>query len=527
MRGFVASVALVVVTGTLGAGIATAGAVSPTTVPQVNSARAAAQWLAGQFTSSGYIANISGSPNYSSTVNGLLALAAANVDLPLARTGLSYVESNVDAYAANVDVTGEDGPGQLALLILLAHAFGVDPTSFGGTNLVQRLLATEQTSGANDGLFGSDTQLTDGYVGGYVQGLALVALKAAGATTPAAAVSWLEQQQCPGPDGGWSYGDQALDGCTVDPTTYQGPDTNSTSLALQGLEAQGALGATAESNALGFLQAGQDADGGWSFFPSSAGSPQTTDPDSTSLVIQALLALGRSPDATPFDLGNGDNPTSALLSFQIATGPDAGGLFYPGSGSTTSGDVLATYQAVPALMGLPFGFGPQAIPYGSYLLASATGGVYTYGAAAFGGALTSTPAHPVVGIAATRDGGGYWLVASDGGVFAFGNATFEGSMGGKPLNKPVVGIASMPDGGGYWLVASDGGIFAFGDAGFYGSMGGKPLNKPVVGIASTPDGGGYWLVASDGGIFAFGDAGFYGSMGGKPLNKPVVGIAST
>ena len=75
-------------------------------------------------------------------------------------------------------------------------------------------------------------------------------------------------------------------------------------------------------------------------------------------------------------------------------------------------------------------------------------------------------------------------------------------MGGQHLNKPVVGIAATPDGGGYWLVASDGGVFSFGDAHFFGSMGGRHLNQPIVGITPTPDGGGYWLVASDGGIFS-------------------------
>ncbi|MGC8463936.1 MAG: hypothetical protein ACP5P9_09760, partial [Acidimicrobiales bacterium] len=89
---------------------------------------------------------------------------------------------------------------------------------------------------------------------------------------------------------------------------------------------------------------------------------------------------------------------------------------------------------------------------------------------------------------------------------------------------PIVGMAATPDGGGYWEVAADGGIFAFGDAQFYGSMGGHPLNQPIVGMAATPDGGGYWEVASDGGIFSFGDALFYGSMGGHPLNKPIVGM---
>jgi hypothetical protein len=52
------------------------------------------------------------------------------------------------------------------------------------------------------------------------------------------------------------------------------------------------------------------------------------------------------------------------------------------------------------------------------------------------------------------------------------------------LNKPVVGMAATPDGGGYWLVASDGGIFSFGDATFYGSTGGLTLSKPVVGMAN-------------------------------------------
>ena len=48
---------------------------------------------------------------------------------------------------------------------------------------------------------------------------------------------------------------------------------------------------------------------------------------------------------------------------------------------------------------------------------------------------------------------------------------FYGSMGGIHLNQPVVGMAATPDGGGYWLVAADGGIFAFGDAASTGRPG--------------------------------------------------------
>ena len=39
------------------------------------------------------------------------------------------------------------------------------------------------------------------------------------------------------------------------------------------------------------------------------------------------------------------------------------------------------------------------------------------------------------------------------------------------LNSPIVGIAATPDGGGYYLVAADGGIFSLGDAVFQGRPG--------------------------------------------------------
>jgi hypothetical protein len=556
-------------TALLALGVATFGATTsvgassspPPALPQIPVAVGAAHWLAGKLTPGGYIpGNAPGTANLSETVNTLLALAAANVDLPLARTGLSYMESNADAY---VTVNGSDGPGQLALLILAAHALGADPTSFGGTNLVARLLATEQTTPPNAGLFGTATQLAASNAGTYDQGLALAALSAVGMSAPAATVSWEQQAQCP--NGGWSNPDPASNACSGDPASFEGPDTNTTAIALQGLAGQNGLPTSVTSSALSFLKNGQNADGGWAFLPNAPDNHQTSDPDSTAFVIQGLLAMGLSPDSTQFTVG-GNTPTPLLLSFRITSGSDGGAFFFPGNSATT-GDLFSTFQAVPALMGLSYPYGPSGTAYwlgasdggvfgfggatfhGStgalklnkpvvglaptlnglgYWLAASDGGIFNFGNAGFFGSMGGTPLNkPVVGIAAGPEGGGYWLVASDGGIFNFGNAGFFGSMGGTPLNKPVVGIAATPDGGGYWLVASDGGIFAFGDAGFYGSMGGTPLNKPIVGIAATPDGGGYWLAASDGGIFAFGDAGFYGSMGGTPLNQPVVAMATT
>jgi len=165
---------------------------------------------------------------------------------------------------------------------------------------------------------------------------------------------------------------------------------------------------------------------------------------------------------------------------------------------------------------------------GGYVVADASGRLFTMGDAGFYGDETGNLlSKPIVGMAAAPGGGGYWEVASDGGIFAFGGAGFFGSTGSLTLSKPIVGMAAAPGGGGYWEVASDGGIFSFGDAGFFGSTGSLTLSKPVVGMAATPDGAGYWLVASDGGIFSFGDAGFFGSTGSMTLVQPVVGMAAT
>jgi hypothetical protein len=333
------------------------------------------------------------------------------------------------------------------------------------------------------------------------------------------AETWLTGQQCP--DGGWALPDKAINPCDGSPADGAGPDTNSTALAIEGLVAYGALDSAAAQSAQGFLVDAQDPDAGWSYFPNTVSTPGTTDPDSTALVVQSLIALGVSPTSSTFAPGDA-TPVSALLAFQLTSGSGAGAFYYPPGPSAAN--LIATYQAVPALVGLAFPFGPSGTTYWE---AAADGGIFSFGGAGFYGSMGGTPLNkPVVGMAATPDGGGYWEVASDGGIFSFGDASFYGSMGGTPLNQPVVGMASTPDGKGYWLVAADGGIFAFGDASFYGSMGGKHLNQPIVGMAATPDGDGYWLVAADGGIFSFGDATFSGSMGGTPLNEPVVGMAA-
>jgi hypothetical protein len=400
-------------------------------------------WLAKQLTPEGFVPSSPGSsqPSLSSTAQTVLALSASRVDLTGAEKGLSYLEGHVDQY---VFADGSDGPGELALLILDAEALGVDPTSFGGTNLISRLLITQENTGPDAGLFGTATQVADYSAGSYAQGLALAALGSAGVhdgVAVANAAQWLVDEQCP--DGGWTLPDKAANPCHGSASLFEGPDTNATSFAVQGLAAEGVLSDSAKEKALAFLSRGQDSDGGWSYFPNTQSVPGTTDPDSTALVIQALLALGSSPTGTSYYKGSA-NPESALLSFQLTSGSESGSFFYPGN---KTANVIATYEAVPALLDFEIPWSPI--------------------------------------------GDAYWEVASDGGVFSFGDAGYYGSMGGRPLDMPVVGITPTPDGRGYWEVASDGGVFSFGDGGYYGSMGGRPLDMPIVGI-----GAGYARTAS-------------------------------
>ncbi|HEV7525059.1 MAG TPA: hypothetical protein VGP92_08840 [Acidimicrobiia bacterium] len=159
-------------------------------------------------------------------------------------------------------------------------------------------------------------------------------------------------------------------------------------------------------------------------------------------------------------------------------------------------------------------------------IASASGGVYTYGDAQFYGSMGGVRLNqPIVGMASTPTGHGYWLVARDGGIFAFGDARFRGSTGNIKLNRPILAMATSPTGSGYWFVASDGGIFAFGDARFLGSTGGAPPGFPVSGMAATPDGRGYWLMTVIGQVYSFGTANYEGNAP-LPLAAVAVGIVA-
>lgn len=322
----------------LGFGGPSALAAPPTNDP-ATAADFGAGWLSRELTAEGFLPAPTDAtrPDYSNTANAVLAFASAGVAANQARAALDYLEAHVEEAA---QTGGADVPGSLATLILAADALNADPRDFGGEDLVARLLATQQTDGNDAGLFGSQDPTFDG---AYRQGLSLMALAAAGVENDAA-IEWLIAQQCS--DGGWTaYRTDTTVPCTPpSPSTFTGPDSNSTGVALSGL---GAFGATPTHDAVAFLVSTQGVDGGWAYIPSP---DQQSDPNSTALVIQGVIASAIDPFVdTRFDKSGGD-PLVRLLSFQLGceAGQDAGAFFFPGTGNDRLPNTLATVQAVAA-----------------------------------------------------------------------------------------------------------------------------------------------------------------------------------
>jgi hypothetical protein len=318
-------------------------ATSAAAVTRGQAARWGASWLAKQIRVNGGFIAAFGAPDPTDTAYAVLGLHAAGVGRDEAKQAVKYLKSQLgDPLRSG----GSDAPGALAYFILAAHAAGQDPRHFGGSaptnNLVHRLLATQQASGVDAGLFGVQSPSFDG---AFRQGLALAALAAAGVPEGngkvTAAIAWLEHQQCA--DGLWlAYRADTTVPCpTPDPTTFVGADTNSTGSALQGLAAFGER--PHRSLVLQSLDAIQSADGG---FPFLAAPAQSSDPNSTALVIEAILALQNKP-TNPMWTESGASPYDALASFQIGCTDitNRGAFFFPGSADPS---VLATVQAVPA-----------------------------------------------------------------------------------------------------------------------------------------------------------------------------------
>jgi hypothetical protein len=318
---------------------AAAKAPKPPTVAQLG-----ASYLADQITTNGGYVESFGAPDPTNTAYAVIGLHAAKIGPRASDEAITYLEGQLtDA----VQSGGTDAPGALAEYIMAAVSAGLDPHHFGGNapqnDLVARLLATQRTTGNDAGLFGAQDPTFDG---SYREGLALQALKAAKVKKNdphvASALTWLTRQQCA--NGLWeAYRAGTSAPCDpADPTTFTGPDTNSSAMAAQGLAAWGKK--PRKSTAISALHALQSTDGG---FPFVAAGGQASDPNSTALVTQMLVALGSSPKAKAWARAGG-TPLTALAGYQLGCSdpaPDRGAFFFPGD---RSANTFATVQAVPA-----------------------------------------------------------------------------------------------------------------------------------------------------------------------------------
>jgi hypothetical protein len=227
---------------------------------------------------------------------------------------LSYLAVASDAAASDAAKTGKT--------ILAVVAAGGDPTSFASRDLLARLAALYQDS---TGAFGDGST--------FSQSFAILAVAASGGAVPPAALVELAALQ--DSDGSWSYG-------TAPVAAGQG-DTNSTAIALMALDAAGVHAADAAG--LAYLSSQQLADGGFPYQNASVWGPPTSDPDSDSIVLQALVAAGQDPTAPGWSKGSND----VLTQLGSSQGTD-GGFAYPGMGE----DAFTTTQVPAALMRVPY-----------------------------------------------------------------------------------------------------------------------------------------------------------------------------
>jgi hypothetical protein len=358
LRAFVATAVIGLgVSLALGGVLATSASATPPT--HMQRAQRGAQWLANQIKANHGFVKTFGAADITSTAYAVMGMRATGVDKPASQVAINYLKTKI---GTPIQLGGKDSAGALAEFIMAAVANATDPRHFGGTapqnNLVNRLLATQRTTGADAGLFGAQDPTYDG---AFRQGLALAALKAVnipqGDAHVIAAISWLSKQQCA--NGLWmSYRSQVSAPCpAANASTFSGPDTNSTGIAVQGLAAYGSkprAQITQQS-----LKAVQSSDGG---FPFIAAANQASDPNSTALVMQALIAVSGVPIQSQWNKGT-HTPYTALASFQLGCAqPGFGAFFFPGSKTPNT---FATVQAVPAMASKAF---PIALSTASVIL---------------------------------------------------------------------------------------------------------------------------------------------------------------
>lgn len=275
---------------------------TPVAAPGVEGAVA---WLIDQQQEDGSWLGFSGEPDAGTTVDAVIALAAADeagidvgdsIDLALAWLD---TDTNAADYVAG-------GPGAAAKLVIALVAVGDESLEIGGTTPIEIV---------HEGL-DSDTNLYG--FGLYDHSYALMALAATGSEIEPEAISVLETMQAG--NGGFAW-----DGSTDEAMV----DSNTTAMIVQALLAAGE-GDDIVASGLGYLRLTVNDQGAGYSVGAEA------DANSTALVAQAFIAA--------------DEDATHLIT-QLGTFQNASGAYFWMAADATD-NAFSTVQAIPAAVGI-------------------------------------------------------------------------------------------------------------------------------------------------------------------------------
>jgi LPXTG-motif cell wall-anchored protein len=249
-----------------------AQAAQPANAATDQPAPAAAGWLADQLVDGERLETEFGGdrfPDQGLTIDAVLGFAAAGVAGADADSAMHWLAGPEVLSGYVGDGEAEAYAGAHAKLALSAQVQGLDPTSFGGVDLLARLLTLLDGTGR----FSDRSQFGD-FSNAFSQSFAILALARTPAGAAPEAVAFQLAAQCP--DDGFPE-QFAADPCRS--------DVDSTAMVVQALLAAG----QDPTAALDWLAGQQHPDGG---FGSGAGNA-----NSTGLAAQALRAGGRDAAA--------------------------------------------------------------------------------------------------------------------------------------------------------------------------------------------------------------------------------------
>jgi hypothetical protein len=191
--------------------------------------------------------------------------------------------------------------------------------------------APTSTDKALIGLFGQQDPTYDGV---YRQSLSLIALKTAGARVPAASVEWLLRQQCD--NGRFPEYTDLVGRCGAG----SGDATSAATIALKAVGERAAA-----RDAMNWLIGQQTSSGGWEYKATQGPNANTT-----GLAVQAMLAMGIDPSTVKTQATGPQFLRSLQLRCSTDVAVDRGALDYL-KNSPLAPDNYATAQATQALAG--------------------------------------------------------------------------------------------------------------------------------------------------------------------------------